>query len=262
MSAFDPLVSIIIPSFNHERFIQNSILSALNQTYKNREVIVIDDGSTDSSQDIILELQALHGFKTHFQSNKGICSALNYAINEISTGSYISILASDDLWASEKLKEQLNKIKTNRFSEFCYSKAQKINEDNIKQNTIFPRLAYEGKMLNRVFLRQHVPAGTMFFSRSLFNKVGGFDNSLKEEDWDFVIRCAAQTEFTVVKKPLLYYRQHAANTMIAKNRKEIFNEKFKILKKNKHYVNGFIYYLALSLHFIHDRILGLLNKKK
>ena len=260
MTTINPLISVIIPSFNHERFIKDSILSALNQTYENKEIIVIDDGSTDSSRDIILELQAKYGFKTYFQPNKGICSALNYAINEISTGTYISILASDDLWASEKLKEQLDKIKTNHSSQFCYSKAQKIDEFNIKKSTIFPRITYEGSMLNRVFIRQHVPAGTMFFTRKLFDKVRGFDSSLKEEDWDFVIRCAAQTEFTVVKKPLLYYRQHGANTMIVKNRKEIFEEKLKLLRKNRHQVNWFIYYLTISLHYINDRIIGFFNK--
>lgn len=90
------------------------------------------------------------------------------------------------------------------------------------------------------------------FSRTLFDELGGFDEALREEDWDFVIRSAAVTPFAAVAEPLLYYRAHEGNTMRTAGRRRIFQQKAMILSKNMHLVSPWRWGLAVGIHFAHD----------
>jgi alpha-1,3-rhamnosyltransferase len=92
----------------------------------------------------------------------------------------------------------------------------------------------------------------MMFARSLFDELDGFDETLREEDWDFVIRSAAATPFCAVAEPLLYYRAHAGNTMKTAGRPRIFQQKALILSKNMHLVSPWRGWLAIGFHFAHD----------
>ena len=90
--------------------------------------------------------------------------------------------------------------------------------------------------------------------KNLFDKLSGFDESLKEEDWDFVIRSAANTNFTSIKEPLFFYRSHESNIMKKRGRKEIFKQKILLLTKNFNLVSPFRWYFSISLHFFYDII--------
>src|SRR5690349_13476521 len=97
-----PLVSVIVPSYNHEKFITECVESIMQQTYKNFELTVIDDGSRDGSRDILKQLQDKYGFNLVLQENIGLTSTLNKGIQNWGTGKYISFCASDDYWALDK----------------------------------------------------------------------------------------------------------------------------------------------------------------
>lgn len=258
-----PLISVVIPSFNHAAFIKQAILSVFCQSYKNFELVVVDDGSTDGTPDLLSELQLEYPFKFIAQENQGVCRTLNRGIIELSKGDYIGLLGSDDLWHEEKLELQLQQLKRNPASEFCFGQALRFKE--LQQSTIgsaFPRQCHTGNVLGKVFLRQHVPAGTIIFSRGLFDKVDGFDETLAEEDWDFVIRCAAETEFCAVNAPLLYYRQHDRNTMVTRGRSRIFQDKARLLSKNFHLANPWIWMLSLFAHFLFDHVISRFDRRK
>src|ERR1700749_4411087 len=94
----NPLVTVVIACYNHEKYIRQSIESVINQTYKNISFYVIDDGSKDKSFEIIEELSKKYGFVAIRQENKGLCATINYSIKEYARGKYISFLASDDYW--------------------------------------------------------------------------------------------------------------------------------------------------------------------
>ena len=255
-------VSVIIPSYNHKRYIEAAILSVKKQTYEPIELVVVDDGSTDGSVDLLLELRKEFGFQLKCQKNVGVCATLNRGIAEMANGSYIALLASDDLWHPDKIRLQIDALETSPGSELCFSQAMEFKSDKkLLSGSTFPARCMTGNVLNQVFLRQHVPAGTMLFSRGLYDYLGGFDESLTEEDWDFVIRSAAVTEFCAVNTPLLYYRNHGLNTMRVRSRRDIFAEKVKLLKKNSGLVNPLIFATSLSAHFIHDCILHRVAKK-
>jgi alpha-1,3-rhamnosyltransferase len=249
-------VTVVMPCYNHAQYIERAVLSVVCQAYQDFDLVVIDDGSKDESVQKLKELQKEHDFILITQENKGVCKTLNRAIREAASGEYIALLASDDFWHEDKLKLQMESLGQHPESEFCFSQAIEFtDETNPSNGRLFPKKCLSGQVLNSVFLRQHVPAGTMLFSRRLYDKLGGFDENLKEEDWDFVIRSAAATSFCSVDKPLLYYRSHATNTMKTRKRSSIFHQKVKILAKNFDLVSPFRWYLAVSMHFFYDLII-------
>jgi alpha-1,3-rhamnosyltransferase len=250
------LVTAVIPSYNHRDYIGAAIESVVSQTHPRMQLIVIDDGSTDGSVALLEQLAGRHGFELLTQENGGVCRALNRAIRERARGEYIALLGSDDLWAPDKIELQLQRLRADPGAELCFSQA--ISFERSPQQTRgkpFPARPREGRVVGRVVLRQHVPAGTMLFSRRLYDALGGFDERLREEDWDFVIRAAARTRFVAVQRPLLYYRTHARNTMRTRPRPEIFHQKMLILAKNFDVVPPARWLLSVGVHFLHDIVL-------
>lgn len=250
-----PLVSVIVPCYNHAQYVEKAVASVLEQSYPNIELIVIDDGSKDDSVRLLTALSEQHGFQFVAQANRGVCRTLNRAINEFARGEYVALLASDDYWSPRKISAQMEAIAANPGAEFCYTQAREF-DDSGRTVRIFPKRPPVGNVTRKVFLRQGVPAGSMLFSRRLFDKLKGFDENLKEEDWDFVIRCSAETAFVAVHEPLFYYRSHAGNTMKTRGRAEIFRQKALILSKNFHLVAPQRWFLAMSIHFAHDIVLA------
>lgn len=122
------MVSVIIPMYNAEKFVHDTIQSVLNQTYKNIEIIVIDDNSTDKSFQIVQELTEKYSQIVYhrFDDNRGVAVARNEAIG-MAKGRYIAFLDSDDLWEPQKLEKQLSFLKEKQGC-FVYTAIQMINE--------------------------------------------------------------------------------------------------------------------------------------
>ena len=245
-----PLVSVIIPCYNHEKYLEQSSLSVINQTYKNIELIVIDDGSKDKSVELIKNLQKTSDFKFIAQENIGVCKTLNKAV-KLSVGKYISILASDDYWEITKIEKQVN-ILENSNSEFCFTQAIEFDEKEKKE--ISPKEVNLDRINKTIFVKNIIPAGTIFFTRNLYNQLNGFDENLKMEDWDFVIRSSYLTNFSFIKEPLLYYRSHDSNIMKTRPRRETYRDKVVMLSKNFNLTSPWIWYFSISLHFFYDII--------
>ena len=117
-----PLVSIIVPSYNHARYVTQCIDSIMQQTYKNFELIVIDDGSKDNSKEVLTTLQAKYKFTLVFQDNHGVAYTLNRGIKEFAKGKYLTFCASDDYWTLDKLQKQVQFMENNQFYPMCYGK--------------------------------------------------------------------------------------------------------------------------------------------
>jgi alpha-1,3-rhamnosyltransferase len=249
-----PFVSVVIPSYNHQNYIEKSLNSVFQQTYSNIELIVVDDGSTDRTKEKISKIQKIHSFIFVSQENQGVCRTLNNGIS-MAKGQYIAILASDDYWDNTKIQKQVDCLARNEKSLFCYTQAQEFTDNKGVSGSPFPAKPYQGDVLNKVFIRQHVPAGSIMFTRSLYEDVGGFDEDLAEEDWDFVIKCASKTNFCAVVEPLLFYRSHDSNIMKTRKRTEIFQQKALLLSKNFHLVSPFRWLFSICLHFLHDIVI-------
>ncbi|WP_339461950.1 glycosyltransferase family 2 protein [Pseudomonas sp. EA_105y_Pfl2_R69] len=253
------VISVIIPSYNHIDYVGDAISSVLGQIQDGYvlELIVVDDGSTDGSVALLKELHRAHDykFKLVFKNNEGLCRTLNRAIGEFATGDYIAIIASDDMWHPEKLSKQLKLLRGSPRCSLCYSGAQTFGEHSNGGRA--SRFLFSGNIRNLLTLYNFIPAGTIFFTRKLYDSIGGFDETgLRLEDWDFLLRASAVTSFCYLNKELLLYRLHDESS-IAKMRERgiLFAEKMKVLRKNKSILNPSLRYCSICLHFALDVVL-------
>jgi alpha-1,3-rhamnosyltransferase len=249
--------SIIITSYNHSRYLEQCIESAMIQSSSNIEIIAIDDGSTDGSIELLNELSQKNNFLFVAQNNQGISKTLNKAIRQHSRGKYIALLASDDYYHPGKIEEQVAMLEANPRAELCYTQAVEFDSLTGAELRTFPRVIRTGDMLNTVFMHKSYAAGSIMFTRDLFDRLGGFDESLKFEDWDFSIRAAAATQFVAVKKPLYFYRFHQSNTLKKWSRRDVFAEKVKTLAKNYTLIHPLRWIFIVTVHFLYDHILWL-----
>lgn len=209
------LVSIIIPCYNHERFVQDSIQSIIDQSYENIELIIIDDGSKDASVEKIQELvpvceKRFTRFEFRHRLNKGLCATLNEAL-EWSQGEYFSSLASDDMILKDKIKLQTNFLNQN---ENCVAVFGGISVIDNNSNFVKNRVKKEKKYsFNQILLsKHHLPASTQLIRSKALKKIGGYDVNVKVEDWYMWLLLAQ--EGTLCYLPIIFakYRLHDNNT--------------------------------------------------
>lgn len=116
----DPLVSVIMAAYNHEKYISDAINSVLNQTYENIEIIVEDDCSTDSTAEKIKKIKDKRLKKIYSKKNKGAVATMNHLVS-LCNGDYIAILGSDDVWYPNKIEVQLKQFKDDNIGAVFFS---------------------------------------------------------------------------------------------------------------------------------------------
>lgn len=209
-------VSVLITSYNHENYLRECVDSALNQTFTNREIIVIDDNSGDSSPDILRE----YGNKLRLQlnsHNSGTYAVLNQGL-EMARGEYTAILNSDDLWLPNKLERQLALMESGPKMSFCHTYGDFIDaEGNLIEGTPmgfpFPRTA-TGDILSVFIANNTAIASSVMLRTQTAREIGGFDASYKNlGDWDMWLRLAERGNVGFVDERLTLYRIHGANTI-------------------------------------------------
>ncbi len=227
-----PLVSVIIPCYNHEDYIQACIQSVIDQSYENIELIILDDGSKDHSvekiQGLIAACQARFSrFEFRARPNKGLSVTLNEGLGW-AQGAYFSAIASDDMMAKDKIQIQIDYALKNPDVTSIYGGIQLIDENgNLKQKNIGE---YGSFSFEEIFLNEHnLPAPTQLHKMDDFMQLGGFDESTKIEDWDILLKLSKSNKKIVYLPELLaFYRIHSGNTF-SKNDLMI-NELFKIIE--------------------------------
>ena len=206
------MVSVIIPSFNREEYIDETIASVLNQTHRHLEVIVIDDGSTDAQKEKIEEWVKRDKRVSYFyQSNKGVASARNNGYYH-AKGEFIAFLDSDDVWLSNNLSVKLDKFSSGDYG-LVHSDALVINENGESSNEIIS--GNEGNLINKMLAWQgnQIPGpSSILVKREVLETVGGFDTNLSTSaDQDFFFRVAAKYKIGRVNKVTWHYRVHSSN---------------------------------------------------
>ncbi len=225
-----PLVSVIVPCFNHEKYIRECLLSVLSQTYKNIQLIVIDDGSKDNSVTIIKELQGKYNFIFETQQNAGVSKTLNNAITKHATGKYIAILASDDFWALNKLEKQIAFFEANSKYGLICARAKIVNDQSEIIGDLHPELLNGDFSFNQIALGKNmIPALTVIIKKVVLEKIGLFDENLAIEDLDMWLRIAHIYEIGFVDEYVGFYRQHQNNAssnsiIMARARTQILNK--------------------------------------
>lgn len=221
-----PIVSIIIPSYNHEDFIAEAVESCLSQSVDDLELIVVDDGSKDRS---VPNLWTIDDPRLRIieQSNQGAHAAINRGLST-ATGDYLTILNSDDRFHKKRLEKLLDKLTSSK-SDFVCSWLRQIDKEGkpgaIKEgwHNQLPGWAKDAHLVKKQprteFLEQLAHSNfisttsNMLFTRRLYEKIGGMRNLRFCHDWDFALRAACQFDCTMIKESLLDYRTHGANTI-------------------------------------------------
>ncbi|MCX8031286.1 MAG: glycosyltransferase [Thermodesulfovibrionales bacterium] len=236
-----PKISIIIPLYNHERYILNTICSVLNQDFSDFELIIINDGSTDRSEEIVKNIKD-ERIKYYFQENQGAYRTINRGIL-LSKGDFVSILNSDDIYHPHRLTECLKVFESNPNISAVFSEVEFIDEDEKSfeilkapeedlSNFYFdPTFEGEQKMFLKLLMGNFLAStSNLFCRREAFDKIGFFSNFKYAHDYDFFLRLSFNCKVFYIRSPLLKYRIHKSSTFKA-NEAETQFEVGLILKK-------------------------------
>jgi len=204
-----PEVSVVIPAYNAARYLPQAVDSALQQTFREIEVLVVDDGSTDDTPARL----AAYGERIRVlrQVNAGVARARN-AGSAAAQGRYVAFLDADDIWQTEKIQKQLEALAETPGHRACYTAFSSVSFDLTPLGV--SRSARQGSLLQDLLCLGNVVGtpSTVVCERDLLVEVGGFDPDLSlGADWDLWLRLASRTTFAYVDEPLVRYRIHEAN---------------------------------------------------
>lgn len=225
----EPRVSVVIPYYKHKPYIEFCIDSIVQQTYKNIELIVVDDHSPDGSGEYVEKMlrdeELTRRFKNvsfiHFEENQGAHAAINYGIHQ-SQGDIIAIVNSDDLYHSERIEIMVDLMQKEQ-KEFAFSSIICIDDNGediteTDQQAVdfakFQEKALDFPSLGFASLTGNpgISTGNFVFTKNLYQSTTGFRDLRYCHDWDFLLQCIFYTEPLLVREKLYYYRFHGTNT--------------------------------------------------
>ena len=220
MSKKHPFVSLIIPLYNAERFIAEAIESVKKQKYPSLEIIVIDDGSTDTSRTIIE--QQYPEVIYSFQENKGPAAARNAGIL-LAKGEYLAFLDADDVWEIQAIQSLVKTFRENTEIDFVMGKIQLMKWDDDKKNFVNNGTPFWAHQLGSLMIRRKVAL-----------EVGLFDETFKHsEDAEWISRLIDNgKKLKLIEKCVIEYRIHGNNWSLSKN--IMTNNFFKVLRASIH----------------------------
>ena len=220
-----PLVTVYVTNYNYGKYISYAVNSLLNQTYKNLEILIFDDGSTDNSKDIIEKYQNVNNIKCFFQKNKGLIKTNNIAISE-SKGKYIVRLDADDWLDNNAIEIMTNHLERNPEISLVFPDYYIVDENGSLLNV------YRRHDFKNVSLKDQPAHGACtMFRMSVMKKIGGYNEKFYCQDGvDIWTKIIGNEKISNINLPLFYYRKHGAN--LTSNEEKIFSTKSLILKEN------------------------------
>jgi glycosyltransferase involved in cell wall biosynthesis len=258
-----PKVSVIIPTYNRANLLPRAINSVLNQTYRDFELIIIDDGSTDNTQEIVKEFQKKDDrIKYLWKRNSGcVASTLNFGIPHCK-GLYITFCASDDQWDPTYLEKQISLFDNSKNVDVVSTNVLIVDSQGRKLTEISKPRTTNNDSLIEIGLRNNYLFGNMVIKKTVLNEVGLWDDNLKiREDFDLWMRIAKKNfNFRFIYEPLFIVTIHPnqiSNSVDILERIKIENYLFK-----KHKALYDKYPKARSVYFRHlSTMYALLNNK-
>lgn len=253
-----PLISIIIPSYNHQKYILQALESVFQQTYQPLELIFLDDCSRDETFSLAEQWGKLPRVRDRFarlviqrnSRNMGAHATINAAL-EMAQGEWLTILNSDDWYAPERMEKLLATVlrckKQHAFTRVTVVDAEgsplRNSELAVECLTMADRLE-ACPSIGFVLLEKNaaITSGNLFFSRSLYRQVGPFSALKYTHDWDFLLRCLAVEEPAFVPDPLYFYRIYEGNTFHKLKKEKIIEpqiiyRRYFITIKNRNFQN-------------------------
>ncbi|QPJ66255.1 MAG: glycosyltransferase family 2 protein [Candidatus Nitrohelix vancouverensis] len=209
-----PEVSIIVPTYNRKNFLKDCLSSIINQTFRNYEVFVVDDGSSDGTETLTSDFPQVRFI--FLQENGGVSRARNIGV-QAARGAYICFLDSDDLWLENKLEVQMEWMRK-------HPEAMAVHTDEIwirrgrRVNPMSKHAKHGGDIFERCLPFCIVSPSSILLKKELFDRVGGFDESLPAcEDYDLWLRIAAQFRIELIDEKLMIKRGGHADQLSHKH---------------------------------------------
>lgn len=223
-------VSVVIPAYNKSEYTKITVESVLSQTYENIEIIVVDDGSTDDTNERMKQF----GDKINYiyKKNAGASSARNEGMR-VATGEYVAHIDCDDVYYPEKIEKSVKCLEKNSEYGFVYTDVYKIDEYNniVGDFSDFALKATSGWIASKLVLENWMNNSTLVARKCCFEKVGVFDeNIFVPADWDMVIRLAAVYKAAYLPEKLTGYRISEQSTLSYLN--DVVDEYIYVIKKS------------------------------
>ncbi|MFB5084288.1 glycosyltransferase [Symbiobacterium thermophilum] len=232
----DPKVTVVIPAYNAARYLAEAVESALNQTYSNLEVLVVDDGSTDRTP-FLLERYG-RAIRTIRKRNGGTPSALNEGIRQ-ARGEWIAWLSADDAFLPEKLAKQMAYAEAHPECALIYTNWFVVDgRGKTVSHLASPTFRSRADQVEKLLRGCVINGSTTLVRRDVYLRAGLFDESLPQaHDWDMWLRLARDYRFGHVAEPLLRYRWHGEN-LSARPDALAYNDR--VLAKARAYLQGWL----------------------
>lgn len=247
------LVSVVIPTYNGARYIREAVNSALAQKYQPLEVIVVDDGSTDNTADVLKPV--IDRIRYIKKANGGPASARNAGIKE-AKGEFIAFLDGDDVWESHKLTWQMPAFEDANVG-LVYADASVIDVDGKLLENNSHLVKSEGLVFENLFRKNFIPTSTVVVRKSCIEEAGYFDEDrelVSVEDYDLWLKIAARHPIRYIDMILTKYRRHPHNIStdlarsyfgekkVLENALKTFGDQFPLIRKEWKRRLGFLWY--------------------
>ena len=245
----DSFVSVIVPTYNRANLVSETIKSILNQTYKNFELIIVDDGSTDNTEEIIRKFSDSRIEYIKTDNWGGPAKPRNTGIKK-ARGEYIAFCDDDDMWLPEKLERQIKVFQVYKKTAMLYTRFKTI-EGDIISNRIFPKNGKykSGNIFKSLYHRSFVACSSVMVKRSVLGQVGFFDtdpNLIAIEDTDLWLRIALKYIIRCTDNlPLFLYRIHPQN--ISYGYVQNMKRSLIIKKRYKKYAGNYLFWVSILL---------------
>lgn len=228
-----PLVTIGVPSYNNAAYVIKTLNSAIDQTYNNIELIIIDDCSTDNSYQIIENWREENNVNIQMfrnETNLGISKTMNLLL-KYATGKYFQKLDADDILLNDKIEKQVSILENSGTDvALAYADILLMDErDDLIEECYLKRIGSTGKVGDDVFLsllnKNHIPCTSVLLKTTILKNEGGFNENLDlYEDWDLWLRLSLKYHFKYIHEPLSYYRIHKDSQMLDEQKKILRNK--------------------------------------
>ena len=243
-----PQISIIIPSYNTAHYLCEAVDSVLMSTFKDFEVIIIDDGSTDNTKDVVRKYDNIPAVRYIYQSNKGLAGARNAGIS-VALGKYLVFLDSDDVVLPEKLMLQFDFLEQNNDVDVVYSLSECFVENDLNERIKINFPIFEGDVLSHLLNGNFMHVNSIMVRKEKVVAVECFNSNYRElEDWDLWLRMSVGgSKFKCISRVLSLVRVRR-DSMTA-NQDKMNKSMFKVLSNFKAFLEPSTYWGKYKVYY-------------
>lgn len=250
-----PKVSVVIPTYNRANLLVSAVSSVLDQSYSDSEIVIVDDGSNDDTEERIKALGESRIKYFRNSVNKGVSAVRNIGITN-SAGEYIAFLDDDDEWLPSKLEKQVDILDgLSTETGLVYTGVLSVDLDTGRLiETVVPR--HRGKVLDDLVFSNFIPTSSVLVRKECFTTIGLFDESLAYgEDFDLWIRISSKYSVDYIEEPLVIHKDHprtttANNSLVAVNVRRILEKHSALFASNKKGLSNYL--LKVGTALCHD----------